>query len=472
MKQLTCEMCGSTDLLKQEGVFVCQTCGTKYSVEEAKRMMIEGTVEVTGTVKVDNANKIQNMLINAKRSFDDGKYSQAQDLYSQILNEDPNNAKAILYEGLSIGWQGNTVNYTMDNAGNAAKRALDIAYKQEENHQVFEMFVLETLTGISFLGTALFDLCMKKVRETNENFSAKTKALTQKLKDMESFDNDMIGRYGIGASNSNLRIRQVQQMQQQLKTDEANTKLTMLKYSKLGENTVSIVYDVFEKAVDMISDVSKYHAQTYDIIKTLISKYGDKFNGGALLTKINKMVTQLDGYYKKVAEIAIEKYWEEHAEEKQQLDAEKSAIMEEINQLKSQLEPFEREISDYRRKREKDVPSKAEKDTVLNEINRLRNEINGLGIFKGKEKKALQEQVNELNARISSINVAIENEEKEQIKVCNDKISEVEERMKPIKDDINKLQTRLAEIDYELTKDRSDEVPEDRSAETAEVSQN
>ena len=25
MKQLTCEMCGSTDLVKQDGIFVCQT---------------------------------------------------------------------------------------------------------------------------------------------------------------------------------------------------------------------------------------------------------------------------------------------------------------------------------------------------------------------------------------------------------------------------------------------------------------
>ena len=38
MKQLTCEMCGSTELIKQDGFFVCQTCGTKYSVEEAKKM--------------------------------------------------------------------------------------------------------------------------------------------------------------------------------------------------------------------------------------------------------------------------------------------------------------------------------------------------------------------------------------------------------------------------------------------------
>lgn len=55
MKQLTCEMCGSTDLIKEDGVFVCQSCGCKYSVEEAKRLMIEGTVDVQGTVKVDNS---------------------------------------------------------------------------------------------------------------------------------------------------------------------------------------------------------------------------------------------------------------------------------------------------------------------------------------------------------------------------------------------------------------------------------
>ncbi len=55
MKQLTCEMCGSTDMVKQDGMFVCQSCGTKYSVEEAKKMMVEGTVSVEGVVKTENA---------------------------------------------------------------------------------------------------------------------------------------------------------------------------------------------------------------------------------------------------------------------------------------------------------------------------------------------------------------------------------------------------------------------------------
>lgn len=51
MKQLTCEMCGSTDLIKQDGVFVCQTCGCKYSVDEAKRMIKDISKEVKSATK-------------------------------------------------------------------------------------------------------------------------------------------------------------------------------------------------------------------------------------------------------------------------------------------------------------------------------------------------------------------------------------------------------------------------------------
>ena len=29
MKRLICELCGSNDFIKTEGLFVCQACGTK-----------------------------------------------------------------------------------------------------------------------------------------------------------------------------------------------------------------------------------------------------------------------------------------------------------------------------------------------------------------------------------------------------------------------------------------------------------
>ena len=79
MKQLSCEMCGSTNIMKQNGVFVCQDCGTKYSVEEAKKMMVEGTVDVSGsTVKVDNSASIANYMTMAKNAYASGNNKEAE----------------------------------------------------------------------------------------------------------------------------------------------------------------------------------------------------------------------------------------------------------------------------------------------------------------------------------------------------------------------------------------------------------
>lgn len=41
MKKMVCEICESTSILKEDGVFVCQECGTKYRLEEAKKLLRE-----------------------------------------------------------------------------------------------------------------------------------------------------------------------------------------------------------------------------------------------------------------------------------------------------------------------------------------------------------------------------------------------------------------------------------------------
>ena len=104
MKQLTCEMCGSTDLIKQDGVFVCQTCGTKYSIEEARKMMVEGTVEVTGTVKVDDSAKLENYLNIAKKAAAAGNNEEAEKYCNQILEINPENYEAWAIKGKAAGW--------------------------------------------------------------------------------------------------------------------------------------------------------------------------------------------------------------------------------------------------------------------------------------------------------------------------------------------------------------------------------
>ena len=88
MKKLVCEMCGSADLLKKDGVFECQSCGTKYTVEEAKKMMVEGVVQVEGKVKIDNSGQIDNYLKLAKNAYKASNNSEAESYANKIIEID------------------------------------------------------------------------------------------------------------------------------------------------------------------------------------------------------------------------------------------------------------------------------------------------------------------------------------------------------------------------------------------------
>ena len=90
MKQLVCEMCGSTNLIKQDGVFVCQSCGCKYSVEEAKKMMVEGVVEIKGSVTIDRSNEVSALVKSAELALSD---LEASVFIEKAIKIDPSNGE-------------------------------------------------------------------------------------------------------------------------------------------------------------------------------------------------------------------------------------------------------------------------------------------------------------------------------------------------------------------------------------------
>ena len=102
MKHLTCEMCGSTDLLKQDGVFVCQSCGCKYSVEEAKKMMIEGKVDVSGSqIIIDNSVSLQKYYASARAAIDRKDWRSVLDAYTKIELENPGDMESVYFKTLA-----------------------------------------------------------------------------------------------------------------------------------------------------------------------------------------------------------------------------------------------------------------------------------------------------------------------------------------------------------------------------------
>lgn len=132
MKKLTCEMCGGTNLIKQDGVFVCQNCGTKYSVEEARKMMVEGIVQVNGTVQIDSSNKVSNLLALARRAKESGNNTEAESYANQVLEINPNDWEACFIKGVSAGWQSTLASPRISEALNLFARALYL-YKTTAN---------------------------------------------------------------------------------------------------------------------------------------------------------------------------------------------------------------------------------------------------------------------------------------------------------------------------------------------------
>ncbi len=99
MKALACEMCGSNDVVKQDGLYVCQHCNTKYTLEEARKLMIEGKVDVTGsTIKVDNTDELENLYELARRAVKEKNTENAEKYYNQILIKDPRSWEATFYQ--------------------------------------------------------------------------------------------------------------------------------------------------------------------------------------------------------------------------------------------------------------------------------------------------------------------------------------------------------------------------------------
>jgi len=101
MKKFVCELCDSTDIVKQGGVFVCQSCGCKYSLEEMKKMMVEVPAEEEkedeGAAPVYLAPEVDKHLANARRAKLKEDWEGTEKYYALVEQNDPDSIEAIFY---------------------------------------------------------------------------------------------------------------------------------------------------------------------------------------------------------------------------------------------------------------------------------------------------------------------------------------------------------------------------------------
>ena len=89
MKAIRCELCGGSDIVKQDGLFVCQHCGTKYSAEEVRKHFV--------TVTIDHSEDTEKLLVLARRAREEGNLINGAKYYELVMRDRPNDWEAVFY---------------------------------------------------------------------------------------------------------------------------------------------------------------------------------------------------------------------------------------------------------------------------------------------------------------------------------------------------------------------------------------
>ncbi len=460
MKQLTCEMCGSTDLLKEGGVFVCQTCGCKYSVEEARKMMIEGTVEVTGTVKVDNSAAIDNYLKMAKNALEASNNEEAENYANKIIELEPQNSAAWKIKGEAAGWQSKTNNNRMGESVTAWINA--ITYADDDSRFKLREEIAGTYTNLF--------LAMIQLRANNfANIQDKDRldGILQDLKNGIEMMNTLVVKGGVSFNRRPIYTQLAKKLNtaacdgfKDAKKDFGPEHSNMAKWQwerftancdncvkllektlelcrddKLGKTICNNMITIAETSRDSCSwkfNVNSWNADRYDKdfsftneAKASRTKLIDGYKTKRSFFEKNQaeeLLNVIQGN-RKEEEIELGKkiYWQEHSAEKAQLESERRALNEEKEATEKQL---------------KTLPVTKQKEETTQKIEALKKEQKGLGLFKGKEKKALQEKIDGLD------------------KIFKQQTEEEELLKKPLNERIENVKSRLLEIESEFTKSR------------------
>lgn len=526
MKQLTCEMCGSTDLMKQEGVFVCQSCGCKYSVEEAKKMM----VEVSGAVEVMNAAQLKNLLNLANSSFESKNYAQAEEFCNQVIAMDDKNYEAWKLKGEAINYQINSKNQRILEVYNCIMTSYRVLPDEEKAIKKYEI--------ISSLKTCFegeVDFWLKQFeagRPTNAALTRaknayidaynKMKAAFEELGLEESkegyltkFDNFFIGKcnaicndawkstvgynyyrdyMGKGKdpfgrtdqrwviANTDLyrpskhiwdtfleeadNLINLLQFAEKQFNDDTNPKVMKAIYSNIAFFEECIILSGSWKITQgYTSNWDQYKTvgwhEEYSLTdaaknnrRTIMNKYKEKEH-----TVPKEVEARQKAKREKERKEKIEKYWEAHAEEKTKLDKEQADLKKKMDELNAQVVAIDKKnaakINELSQERDKKLPCEVDIDKQRDVIRNLEAQRDKCGIFKGKEKKAIQARLDtEEKPKLESLQKKADAEKKAHQDKLNAEINVVKGEGKELRDEIAILKKRSDEITMELTKNR------------------
>lgn len=377
MKEIRCEMCGSTDIVKQDGLFVCQSCGIKYTVEEARKMMVEvsGTVDVSGsTVKIDQSQRIENLKIAARLSTSNKNYDLATKQWGEIQALDPLDWEACYYSAhcrsLSpkTGPLGIIIGINDDDyktiKGSLLQALILLSQKENDDNKIKQ--AIETLKG------AIDEFTKACIEEGRQ------------------LDRKALGDYYYVYFDKcdHMRYHRI----------EAG-KIKM----EFGQSVVSI----FKNNPDIQSEGIHMCFSGYSDLKDSRGVPDNELS--VYYATIYKMDNEVETAKKQMQDTEIkaksDAFWAEHPSEKNKLLEEKSQTEIRIKELENAIDLQVQDISNKKNAN----PQSEEIANIDNQIKICQKEYDSLGYFALKRNRELTVKINELNNKKADVEAQLGN---------------------------------------------------------------
>lgn len=451
MKRLACEICGSNDFLKKDGVYECQSCGIKFSVEEARKMVVDVNAnsdidfefeekhDYVQPFKEDDITNIDALIRKAKSLYKEGKTDEAYTVFGQVLHIDAENYIATIYRGLCSAWNTTIANVKIGDSVKVIIRGLEIAKKELGETKEFAKFSMEIAMEVYKISSACMNLFKEQFITAYNQFSDWAEDVKSNLR-----------RSGIYADIDWYKKR----------TKEAEEKLEKETSIALDGIRITLtVTNLVMMKIILVDNVDIYTARDYEKLKTFIMRYmtipskyigkeaDDYKNGRALVVICEERIKQLKDKKR-------EKYWEEHKFERESIEKEIEFYKNEMFEKDQKILELKEEKKEFSKKINSSVPTEKELYEQLKLSEQLNQEKSALKFFNIKGKKEIKHQLAEIEEKIKQSNkkVCLERDElKRQYQPC---IKIIEKEIDSLEREIELLSGKIDAKENELKRDR------------------
>lgn len=236
-----------------------------------------------------------------------------------------------------------------------------------------------------------------------------------------------------------------------------------------GTDAIAIIVEMLANALDKNSRYS-YRIRSIVSLKernNALCQGADQQSANYLYRTL-EMLQVMSNLYFDVVEARTAAFWEAHAELRAELESERYELRRKIREIEAEANavndngeaaPIRAKIN--RLKRERDDFGKADLAPLESRRSELTRQLNGIGLFKLKERKVVKDQIAEVDAKIAGKNRDIAARKAlfdMQIEPMQEDVKRIEARVKAEKERImsgvKPLKSRISDIDHELTRPR------------------